>query len=181
MNALLLLLASGDGNTPFLLDPHGPGLVFWTGTVFACVALLLYKLAWGPLLIALEQREQKISGAIDEAQQTKAEADALLKRYEAQMEKARQDAQAIIDEGEADKKRILSDARSKATQEADEIKARAQRDISHAKNKALAEVKDSATSLGLAIAEKVIQSEVSGSKHQAVIDDVLGAFEKGQA
>lgn len=178
MIALLLPLASGDGNTPPLLDPHGFGLVFWTGLIFACVALLLYKLAWGPLLKALDEREHKISGAIDEAQQTKADAEALLKRYEAQMEKARQDAQAIINEGESDKKRILSDARTKATQEADEIKNRAQRDISLAKNKALAEVRESATSLGLAIAEKVIQSEVSGSKHQAVVDQVLDSFEK---
>jgi len=177
MHALLLQLASGDG-TPAFLDPHSWGLVFWTGTIFACVALLLYKMAWGPLLTALDEREQKISGAIDEAQSIKAEAEKTRQKYEDQMEKARAAAQEIIDEGEADKKRIIAEARNKAVSEADDIKARAQRDISLAKTKALAEVKDSATELGMAIASKVIQAEVDAAKHKTVVKGVLDAFEK---
>lgn len=180
MHALLLQLASGEG-TPPILDPHKWGLVFWTGLIFAFVALLLYKLAWGPLLAALDEREKKISGAIDEAQSIKAEAEKTRQKYEDQMEKARAAAQEIIDEGEADKKRIIAEARTKAVTEADEIKARAERDISLAKNKALAEVKDSATELGMAIASKVIQAEIDAKKHKAVVGDVLDAFEKGQA
>lgn len=181
MHALLLHLASGDGHAPNFLDPHSWGLVFWTGIIFAGVALLLYKMAWGPLLTALDEREKKISGAIDEAQSIKAEAEKTRQKYEDQMEKARAAAQEIIDEGEADKKRIIAEARDKAVSEADEIKARAERDISLAKNKALAEVKESATELGMAIASKVIQAEVDAKKHKAVVGDVLDAFEKGQA
>ena len=180
MNALLLQLASGDGKD-VLLDPHRFGLVFWTGLVFATVSLLLYKMAWGPLLIALDEREKKISGAIDEAQSIKAEAEAEKKRFEDKMETARQAAQEIINEGESDKKRILADARAQAVTVADEIKARAERDIHLAKNKALAEVRESATDLGMAIASKVIQAEITGSKHEAVVKDVLDAFEKEQA
>ncbi|MBL4848737.1 MAG: F0F1 ATP synthase subunit B [Planctomycetes bacterium] len=178
MTALLLQLASGDD---YLLDPHGFGLVFWTGLIFGFVSLLLYKIAWGPLLIALEERESKISGAIEEAQTLKAEAEAEKKRFEDKMETARQAAQAIIDEGEADKKRILADARLKAVTVACEIKDRAERNIALAKNKALDEVKETAADLGMAIAAKVIQAEVQGAKHKAVVKDVLDAFEKGQA
>jgi F-type H+-transporting ATPase subunit b len=180
MNALLLQLASGDG-THALLDPHKFGLVFWTGLIFGCVSMLLYKLAWGPLLTALGEREKKIAGAIDEAQVIKAEAEAEKKRFEDKMETARQAAQEIITEGESDKQRILADARAKAVTVADEIKARAERDITLAKNKALAEVKETAMTLGMAIASKVIQAEVKGAKHKAIVKGVLDAFEKEQA
>lgn len=180
MSVLLQLLAAGDGHhAPPLLDPHGFGLIFWTGLIVGLVMIALYKLAWGPLLEALDKREQAIAGAIEEAAQTKREAEAVKQRYEDQLEQVRQEAQKIIDEGEADKKRILADARAKATQEADEIKARAERDISLAKNKALGEVKQSAAVLAMAIAEKVIQAEVDQGKHSQIVDEVLAAYERG--
>ncbi|RMG08306.1 MAG: ATP synthase F0 subunit B [Planctomycetota bacterium] len=171
-----LILA--EGSTPALLDPHH-GLVFWTAVCFALVALLLYKVAWGPLLTALEERENSISGAIDEAQSIRAEAEEIKARYEEQLEHARQDAQAIINEGEADKQRILQEARSKASREASEIRARAEREIELAKQKALAELKDSARDLAMAIASKVIAAEVDAKKHSAIIDEVIASYERG--
>jgi F-type H+-transporting ATPase subunit b len=178
MSLLLQLAAAGHGDVHPLLDPHGFGLVFWTGLIFGIVAITLYKLAWGPILKALDDRELAISGAIDEATATKVEAEKLKQRYEDQLEKVRQEAQKIIDEGEADKKRIIADARKMATQEADEIKARAERDIGLAKTKALAEVKTTAGTLAMAIATKVIQSEVDGARHTKIVDEVLTAYER---
>ncbi|MGE0711224.1 MAG: F0F1 ATP synthase subunit B [Planctomycetota bacterium] len=179
--SLVLQLASGggaEGHPHTLLDPHGAGLIFWTAVIFSIVAITLYKLAWAPLLEALGKREQAISGAIDEAARTRAEAEKLRLRYEEQLEGVRQEAQKIIDEGEADKKRIIAEARAKATQEADEIKARAERDIALAKTKALAEVKQTSALLAMAIAEKVIQAEVDGNRHKKIVDEVLTSYEK---
>lgn len=178
MTPHLLLAAGGGEHGSFLLDPHGFGLVFWTGLVFAIVVVVLYKLAWGPLLQALQQREEAITGSIRTAEETRAEAERLRQKYEADLENIRQQAQAIIDEGNADKKRIIAEAHAKAQKDADEIRARAERDVTLAKQKALAEVKQSAATLGLLVAEKVIRAEVDAAKHRAVIDEAIASYER---
>lgn len=174
---LSLFLAEGGHGSP-LLDPHH-GLVFWTALCFIIVAVVLYRFAWGPLLVALQAREDAISGAIDEAQSIRAEAEATRAKYEALMEGHRQEAQSLIDEGEADKKRIIQEAHSKASKEAAEIRGRADRDIDLAKQKALSEVKEDARTLALAIAEKVISAEVDAKRHEAIIADVIASYERG--
>lgn len=175
----LLLLAEEHGHEDWLLNPHGFGLVFWTGIVFALVAVLLYKLAWGPLLKALADREEAISGSIRDAQAIREEAAALKRKYEDELEHVRRDAEAIIEEGRADKARIVSEAHAVATQEAADIRARADRDIGLAKQKALADVKVHATKLGVQIASKVIAAEVDAGKHKAIIDEVIASYERG--
>lgn len=175
---LFLLAAEGGDHPVWYLDPHGFGLVFWTGIVFALVALLLYKTAWGPVLQALDAREEAIGGAIASAEALKREAAEVKARYEEQLEKVRQEAQAIINEGEADKRRIIQEAQARANQEAAEIRARAERDITLAKTKALAELKQTSVTLAMAIAEKVIATEVDANKHKAVVDEVVAAYER---
>ena len=181
MNILLLLAESGghSEHPAWWLDPHGPGLVVWTAATFAVVLMILYKLAWGPFVDALDKREEAIAGEVENSRKVRAEAEALKQQYEAQLEGVRQEAQQIIDEGEADKKRIIADAQSKATAEAQAIRDRADREIGLAKQKALAEVRKDAVTVGMAIAEKVINAEVDASRHQKIVDDVLAAYERG--
>lgn len=180
MSWLLLLAAEGHGDTPPLLDPHGAGLVVWTAITFGCVLVVLYKFAWGPLMEALDKREASIAGKVADAAKVHAEAEVLRKKYEDQLESVRQEAQQIINEGEADKKRIIQEAQDKATSEAKAVRDRADREIHLAKNKALEEVKADAVALGVAIAEKVIAAEVDAARHKAIVDEVLASYEQGR-
>ena len=124
-------------------------------------------------------REAAIVGSIEEAAAKKLEAEETKQRYENQLENIRQDAQSIIDEGNADKKRIISDAHTKASKEAAEIRARADREIQLAKLKALTEVKEHARELSMAIASKVIAAEIDGAKHKSIVDDVIANYGRG--
>ncbi|MEN9420633.1 MAG: hypothetical protein RLZZ107_103, partial [Bacteroidota bacterium] len=53
------------------------GLLVWTGLVFSILLLLLAKFAWKPILTAVNAREQKISEALELAEKTKSEMQAL--------------------------------------------------------------------------------------------------------
>ncbi|MDC3378983.1 F0F1 ATP synthase subunit B [Planctomycetota bacterium] len=175
---LILILAEGNADS-WLLDPHKGGLTFWTAITFAIVVVILYRVAWGPLLKALQDREASIEGAVKEAEETRLAAEKVREEYEAKLEGIRQDAQAIINEGEADKKRIIAEAHTRAEKEAQEIKARAERDVHLARDKALSEVKATAGQLGMLIAAKVLAAEVDAAKHKTVIDGVLASYEAG--
>ena len=115
MDSFLILAEGGDQH--WLLDPH-QGLIVWTALCFALAAVVLYRYAWGPLLTALEAREEAIVGSIEAAEAKKQEAEQVRLKYEGQLENIRQDAQSIIDEGNADKARIIKDAHGKASKEA---------------------------------------------------------------
>ena len=45
-----------------------PGLMIWTIVVFVVTLLVLSKLAWGPLMKALDDREKRIHEALTKAE-----------------------------------------------------------------------------------------------------------------
>ena len=49
------------------------GLLFWTGLVFICLLFVLTKFIWKPILSAVNEREEKITEALEPAVKTKAE------------------------------------------------------------------------------------------------------------
>ena len=55
-----------------LVQPD-PGLFFWTILTFLTLVFLLKKFAWGPLLKALEERQETIRKSLDDAEQAKQE------------------------------------------------------------------------------------------------------------
>ena len=59
-----------------LLRPD-PGLFIWTIFTFLVLLAVLAKFAWGPLLKALESRQQSIRAALDDAQRAKQELERL--------------------------------------------------------------------------------------------------------
>ena len=55
-----------------------PGLIFWTLVTFVLVALLLRRVAWGPILKVVDEREKAIAASIESAKRERAEAEQLL-------------------------------------------------------------------------------------------------------
>jgi F-type H+-transporting ATPase subunit b len=49
----------------------GFGLIFWTTLSFLIVLFLLRKMAWGPILKSLKEREDSIEGALQSAEKAK--------------------------------------------------------------------------------------------------------------
>src|SRR5204862_3021591 len=70
-----------------LVQPD-PGLFIWTILTFLVLLTLLAKFAWGPLLKALEERQNAIRKSLDDAQQARRE----LERIQQQSEKIIRDA-----------------------------------------------------------------------------------------
>ena len=53
------------------------GTVFWASIAFIAVLLILKKMAWGPILQSLEEREQGIASALAQAEKAREEMAAL--------------------------------------------------------------------------------------------------------
>ncbi len=84
--------------------------------MFAVLLLVLRKYAWGPMLEGLQGRENRIRGALDEAQAARADAAKLRDDLKAEMDKVHDKIRALMDEARRDgqqaKDRLLAEGKA---------------------------------------------------------------------
>ena len=73
MVAALALSAAAEGGGGGLTDIDS-GLFIWTLVMFTVFAGILAKFAWGPLLKIIDEREQGLRDAVQDARKSKEEA-----------------------------------------------------------------------------------------------------------
>jgi F-type H+-transporting ATPase subunit b len=167
----LLLLAS-----PF--TDVRPGLIIWTLITFIIVAFVLRRLAWGPILKAVDEREKAISGSIDAAKRERAEAEKLLGEQKTAIAGARAEAAEMMRKNQGDMEKFREDLMGKSRKEAEELKADARRSIEEERNKAVAEIKQQTVALALQVAEKLLDEKLDDAKHRALAEKFVADLSK---
>jgi F-type H+-transporting ATPase subunit b len=150
-----------------------PGLFIWTILVFLVLLTLLAKFAWKPLLQALEARQNTIMKALDDAQKAKVELERLNQESEAIIRKARVEADSIVTSSRADAERLRGELREKAKSEAEGLIKNAERQIQLETARALQQIRHEAADLGVAIASKLIQRNLTREDNEKLIEDAL--------
>jgi F-type H+-transporting ATPase subunit b len=153
-----------------LITP-GIGLIFWTSLVFLTLVVLLKKFAWGPILKALDSREESIQNALDAADLAKAEMEELQQSNQKLLDDAKSERANLIDEARSTGKEIVDEAKGKASVEASLLIEKAQVAIENEKKSALAEIQTLAATLSVGIAEKLIKKELSDKAAQEQLID----------
>lgn len=178
--SMLWLLAEGGGHGhdhAGVLTPE-QGLIFWSVLTFCVVMVTLKKLAWGPIMKGLEDREKKIRSALNAAEEAKKEAARIAAEQSAELESHRQEAEKILEEARADAKAIVDKAHKKATDEAEDVKTRTLKEIELAKAKAIDEIRQESVDLAMALAGRVLQAEVKAGQHKALVDEFITSWSK---
>ena len=159
-----------------LVQPD-PGLFIWTIITFLGLLWALKKIAWGPLLQALETRQSAIRKSLDDAQQAKQDPERLNAESAQIIARARVDADAIITQSRADGERLREEIRQKARGEADLIVKNAERQIQLETSRALEQIRHEAVELSVMIASKIIQRNLTKEDNERLIDDALKQVE----
>ena len=158
-----------------------PGLFIWTILVFVVLLTLLKKFAWGPLLAALEERQEGIRKSLDDAAQARKELEQVQEESNRIVAKARADADAIIASGRADALKLQEELRAKARLEAEGIVKNAEREIQQQTTQSLAQIREEAVDLSISIASKLIQRNLSKKDNETLIQDTLKQIRTPQA
>src|SRR4029077_11371384 len=103
-------------NNP-LVQPD-PGLFIWTIITFLVLLGLLAKFAWKPLLAALDERQQSIRKALDDARKAKQELEGLHAESAKLLAQARSEAAEIVSRSRSDADRFREEMKDKARAEA---------------------------------------------------------------
>lgn len=150
-----------------------PGLIFYTVVTFLLLLFILKKLAWKPILGALEERERRIQESLESAEKARRESEALLEQQRQVLEEARKEAQQILEQSrkaaEATRQEILTSAR----QEAQQMIEKAKREIALSRDKAMDELRKLAVDLSIAAAAKVIRRSLDREEHRKLVEEAI--------
>jgi len=159
-----------------LVQPD-PGLFIWTIVTFLVLLALLAKFAWGPLLRALESRQETIRKSLEDAQQARQELERLHQESSQILRQARVDAEAIITQSRADAERLREEMRTKARSEAEGIVRNAERQIQLETARAVQQIRHEAVDLSVMIASRIIQRNLTKEDNERIIQEALRQVE----
>ena len=153
-----------------------PGLIIWTVITFIVLLIVLRKVAWGPILTALEQREQTIRNSLEEAQQARQEAAQLLAQHQQILTDANREVGRLLEQGREEAERLRISLTEQARAEAQRLTETAQREIVREKQQAMQELKNTAADLAIAAAGHLLNAAMTGEDHRRVVTEFLDHF-----
>jgi F-type H+-transporting ATPase subunit b len=145
------------------------GYLFLQIVNFLVLVLLLWAIAFGPMTKMLRERRERIADGLNNA-----------RRAEEALASAEADKQKLLDEARIEAQRITADARSRAEEAAVQIKSEAQaearrmRDLAQTeagteKDRVMTDVRDQIVSLSIAAAGHLLKSNLDDKKqHESV-------------
>ena len=173
--AIFAALASEHGGEAEfgLVTPVQWETYLWTLGIFVALVLILRKLAWKPLLAAVEEREKRIADSLRRAEEVQKAAAETAARQEAAMAEAHAKAKAVLDEarGQAEEYRKREIDRTRA--EADAFLERAKKEIALEENRARDALRKEVVDLTLETASRVLERSVSGEDERRLAEKTV--------
>jgi F-type H+-transporting ATPase subunit b len=142
------------------------GTFIWMLLAFSIILFILAKYAWKPILNALKEREQSIEDALSSAELAKDEMASLQAGNEKILQEARKEREAMLKEAKEMGGKLVSEAKQKATLEADKVIESARLSIEGEKSAALNEIKAQVAILSVQIAEKILRQQFADDQQQ---------------
>ena len=143
------------------------GLPFWMLITFGLVVFVLSKYAWKPILKSLREREDAIDGAVQLAEETKAEMTNLKSQNEDLLKEARTERDHILKDAKSTGDKMIAEAKENAAKEGQKMLEKAKAEIQLQTAAAMSELKKEVSSLSINMAEKIIGKKFEDPKEQS--------------
>ena len=142
--------------------------------LFLILIGLMVKFAWKPILNALNDREEGIKNALDEADKARQEMENLKSDNEKILKEARTERDAMLKEARDIKNNMISEAKDEAKAQANKIIEQAKTTIQNEKLAAITDLKNQVADLSINIAEKVVKEQLSNKdKQEKLVESML--------
>ena len=156
------------------------GLMFWTIATFTVLIILLSKLAWKPLIGAIEDRENNLRLEREAAQKNREDAEKIKKDLDEEFSDLKKNISLKLDEarkeGQRQRDKILSEARDNAQK----LLENSRRELNAEKDKLAKELKNDIAEISLKAAEKVLRKSVDADINKKIVADLIDDIEKGK-
>ncbi|MDR2197492.1 MAG: F0F1 ATP synthase subunit B [Coriobacteriales bacterium] len=140
---------------------------------FIILWIVLAKFGWPAFMGMIDKRAATIRDSLEKAELAKLESERLLAEQKAELEEARHLAAQIVADAKAAAEQTRAQITTQAREEAQAMLAKASEAIEIEKKAAIAQLQSSVADLSVAIAGRVIGTELSETQHRAVIERYL--------
>lgn len=150
-------------------------------TFFALVALVIflgiaaYAGAFRSMGQGLDARAQRIAKDLEDAARLRKEAEALLAEYKQKRADAEKEAASIVAAAKADADEYAAETRKKLAETLDRRTKQAEQKIAQAEAAAVKEVRNAATDMAIAAAQKLVGEAARGSAGTDLIASSIAA------
>ena len=125
------------------------------------------------ILKIMEKRKKMISSDLDDAAQTKAEAEEIKQEYEKNLAQAKDEAGQIVSDARARAKNEYQNKMDQTKEEIALMKENARKDIEAEKQKTIAGLQTEIAGIALMAASKVVEKEANDKGNEKLLDDFL--------
>jgi F-type H+-transporting ATPase subunit b len=137
--------------------------------LFFLLRLFLYK----PVMKMLDERAKRTKDAMELAEATKKEFEQAKAEVQKQIEKGRQEAQAILAQAMQVGERLKEESRQEAQKQAQVIVDRTRSELEAERDKIVGDLRREFVDISISAAEKVIKETLDKEKHRKLIEETL--------
>lgn len=174
------LLAAGPLPLEEPINPLIPPLydIVWSLIPFAVILFVFWKFVLPKFQEVLTQREDKIEGGIQRAEQAQNEAKAALEKYNAQLAEARTEAAQIRDDARSQGQKIIADMKTQATEESSRIVESGNKQLQAQRAAVVADLRKEMGENSINLAERLLGEQLSDDvKRSGTIDQFLAGLD----
>jgi F-type H+-transporting ATPase subunit b len=140
---------------------------------FIVLVIFLRIVVYPHIIRILEERQDYIANSVATAEEERKQAEALRQQYLDELNKAKTEAQEIVQKAakaaEVQAQEILESAKAESAR----IKESALQDINREKEKAVAELRDQVATLSILIAGKIVSEKITADIQRGMVDDFI--------
>ena len=140
---------------------------------FFILVWLLARFAYKPLLDMMTERKERIAKDLEAAEKARVEAEGFKADYAAQIAKARQEAQKIVEKAIQEAENTTREQLATAREQIEQEKNRARQDIAIERDLAMNSLRNEVVSLSVAMAGKVVAKDMNSETNTKLIEDAI--------
>jgi F-type H+-transporting ATPase subunit b len=158
-----------------------PGESIWTIVSFVVLLVVLWKLAWKPVLASLQGREDFIAKQISDAEDIRKEAEGILAEYHDKLAGADREGKGIIARHTKTAEKESKDIVDLTKKELDELRTRLKAEVEFERKEAQSEFWDQAGDIVLELGKEVLGKSMDHADHDKLIDEAIVRLKEEEA
>ena len=140
---------------------------------FFILVWILARFAYKPLVSMMQERKERIAKDLEAAEKARVEAEGFKADYAAQIAKARQEAQQIVEKAVQEAENTTREQLATAREQIEQEKNRARQDIAIERDRAMNSLRNEVVSLSVAMAGKVVAKDMNSETNTKLIEDAI--------
>lgn len=140
---------------------------------FTLLAVLLYFVAYKPVLRMLDERSARVKKGLEDAELASRRAAEMEQTFELRMAEARKQGQEVIAQATQMSEKARQEILDRAREEARAQIEKAREEIARERDQAMAELREQVADLSLAISEKVLRESLDEQRQRRLIEQFL--------